>query len=223
MRKATVKLRPVTLVGRFNEIERGLPDDWADARLSLTVEDRDERRRAGALLGPLQPGHAGTTLRFATARRGAGASPELMRRLLQRLDEAGIYGDLQLVGAHEAPGAELASTHAFRDQWKRALDGLPADWSDVYAEVRFDSTDYVEPGALMLAPVNPARFGAANALRFRCAHHFGYGVSPEMATRCFERLDEAGFTGDVEILRALSDTNPVATQGPVWIVGGRAV
>jgi hypothetical protein len=223
LRKATVKLRLVALVDRFNEIERELPADWADARLSLTVEDHDERQRAGALLGPLQPGHSGTKLRFATARRGGGASPELMRRLLRRLDDAGIYGELELVSAHEAPGAELPSTHQLRDQWKRALDGLPADWSDLYAEVRFDSTDYVEPGALLLAPVNPSRFGEANALRFRCAHHFGYGVSPEMATRCFERLDEAGFTGEVEVLRALSDTNPVGTQGPVWVVGGRAV
>jgi hypothetical protein len=44
-----------------------------------------------------------------------------------------------------------------------------------------------------------------------------------MATRCSERCDEEGITGEVEILRVLSDTNPVGTQGPVWLVGGRAV
>jgi len=60
-------------------------------------------------------------------------------------------------------------------------------------------------------------------LRFRCARAFGYGVSPEMAGRCLERCDEEGITGEVEILRALSDSYPVATQGPVWYVGGRAV
>jgi hypothetical protein len=93
----------------------------------------------------------------------------------------------------------------------------------VYAEVRFDSTDYIEGAALLLAPLNPARSDGPYALRFRCAHHFGYGAAPEMATRCFERCDEQGITGEVEILRALSDTNPVGTQGPVWLVGGRAV
>ncbi len=215
-------LGSVELVARFNEIVRDLPDDWADARLSLTVEDHDERRRAGALLGPVNPGRSGSTLRFATARHGAGASPELMRRLLQRLDDAGIFGELELVSAHEAPDAEVALRRSLHDQWKRCLDGLPSDWSDLYVELRFDSTDYVEPGALLLAPVNPARSGAG-ALRFRCAHHFGYGVSPEMATRCFERCDDAGFTGAVEILHALSDTNPVGTQGPVWLVDGRAI
>ncbi len=44
-----------------------------------------------------------------------------------------------------------------------------------------------------------------------------------MAHRCLERLDEEGITGEVRILRALSDTKPVATQGPVWYVGGKAV
>jgi hypothetical protein len=60
-------------------------------------------------------------------------------------------------------------------------------------------------------------------LRFRAAHHFGYGVSPEMATRCFERCDTDGITGELQILRVLSDSNPVGTQGPVWLVGGRSV
>ena len=77
--------------------------------------------------------------------------------------------------------------------------------------------------ALLLAPLNPARYGGPATLRFRCAHHFGYGVSPKMAARCFERCDAEGITGSVEILHVLSDTNPVSTQGPVWLVGGRAV
>jgi hypothetical protein len=215
-------LGPVQLVERFNTLERSLPHDWASANLSLTVGDHDERQRAAALLGPVNPGRSGNTLRFATARRGVGASPELMRRLLQRLDDAGIFGALDLIAVHEAPETELPSERSFRDQWKLALDGLPSDWSDLLVEVQFDSTDYVEPAALLLAPVNPSRTGS-NALRLRCAHHFGYGAAPEMATRCFERCDDAGFTGSVEILRALSDTDPVGTQGPVWLVDGRAV
>ena len=213
----------MTLVARFNEIERELPPDWSEARLSLTVENDDRFHHAAALMGPVNPGRSGHTLRFATARRGEGTSPELMRRLLQRLDDAGVGGSLELLSAHEAPLAELYRRESLRDGWKHALAGLPSDWSDVYAEVRFDSTDYVEGGALLLAPLNPARYGGPNALRFRCSHHFGYGAAPEMATRCLERCDEEGLTGEVEILRALSDTNPVGTQGPVWRMGGRAV
>jgi hypothetical protein len=216
-------LRPLRLVDRFNEIERDLPDDWAEATLLLTVADDARCDRAAALLGPANPGRFGKKIRFMAARRGSGVAPDGMRRLLRRLDAEGVAGALELVRATEAAPAELRVRETLRDQWKRALAGLPADWSDIYGEVRFDSTDYVERAALLLAPVNPARDGGAAGLRFRCAHHFGYGVSPEMAARCFERCDEDGITGDVAILRALSDSQPVGTQGPVWLVGGRAV
>ena len=104
-----------------------------------------------------------------------------------------------------------------------AVAALPPDWSDLYCEVELTSTDYLERAALLLAPVNPARYGGVTAFRFRCAHHFGYGASPEMTARCFERCDEDGITGEIEILHALSDTHPVGTQGPVWLVGGRSV
>jgi hypothetical protein len=216
-------LRPLRLVGQFNEIERAMPREWGEARLVLDVADDARCDRAAALLGPANPGRLGKRIRFGVSRRGAGIAPEATRRLLKRLDDEGIVGELELVGVQETPSAERREREGLRAQWERALAALPADWSDLYAEVRFDSTDYVERAALLLAPVNPARYGAQNALRFRSAHHFGYGVSPEMAGRCFERCDLEGITGTVEILRVLSDTHPVGTQGPVWLVGGRSV
>ena len=42
-----------------------------------------------------------------------------------------------------------------------------------------------------------------------------------MARRCFERLDADGIEGVTRVLRVLSDTDMVATQGPVWLVGGK--
>jgi hypothetical protein len=216
-------LRPLRLVERFSEIERELPDDWADARLLLTIADDARCDRAAALLGPANPGRFGKKIRFAATRRGGGVRPEAVRRLLKRLDDEAIAAELELIGIRDAPPQERRERETLRTGWERAIAALPPDWSDVYAEVRLDSTDYVERGALLLAPVNPARYGGPSGLRFRCAHHFGYGVSPEMAARCFERCDEEGITGEIEILHALSDTYPVATQGPVWLVGGRTV
>jgi hypothetical protein len=217
-------LGPVKLVERFSELERELPDDWAEARFALTVADDARCDRAAAMLAPANPGRLGKRIRFTTARRGVGVGPEAVRRLLRRLDTEGIAGELELVGAREAEAhKELRRRPALREQWQQGLAGLPSDWSDLYAEVRFDSTDYVERAALLLSPVNPSRYGGAATLRFRCAHHFGYGVSPEMATRCFERCDTDGITGELQLLRVLSDTHPVGTQGPVWLVGGRSV
>jgi hypothetical protein len=216
-------LRPVKLVDRVTEIERSLPDKWAEAELLLTVEDDARSDRAAALLAPANPGRRGKKIRFSFARRGPGLPPEALRRLLRRLDEEGIAGELELVEAEEASPAQLDRHESLREQWNGALATLPSDWSDVYAEVELDSTDFVEPGALLLAPLNPALYGGPATLRFRCAHHFGYGASPEMARRCFERCDRDLLTGHVRILRALSDTYPVATQGPVWYVGDRVV
>jgi hypothetical protein len=216
-------LRPLRLVEQFNRIERELPDHWAEARLLLTVDDDARCDRAAALLGPANPGRLGKKVRFGVTRRAAGVAPEAVRRLLRRLDQEGIAAELDLIGAEEAPPQELRRREGLRAQWERVLAALPSDWSDVYAQVELDSTDYVERAALLLAPLNPARYDGAATLRFRCAHHFGYGVSPEMAARCFERCDNETMTGKVQVLRALSDTNPIGTQGPVWLVGGRAV
>ena len=51
----------------------------------------------------------------------------------------------------------------------------------------------------------------------------GYGVSPQMARRCFERMDAEGITGRIAVLYGLSDTENADTQGPVWRLAGRSV
>jgi hypothetical protein len=180
------------------------------------------------LLGPANPGRRGNRIQFRVARGGTGLTPDAVRRLLRRLDREGIAGRLQLVRSVEAPTAAPREEPRFggpplRDQWVRALATLPPDWSDLYAELRLDSTDYLERAALLLAPVNPLRVGGATHLRFRCARTFGYGASPEVAARYLQRCDDERITGSVTVLRALSDTYPVATQGPVWYIGGRSV
>jgi len=38
-----------------------------------------------------------------------------------------------------------------------------------------------------------------------------------------ERVDDESIRGAMRIVHGLSDTRPVATQGPVWYIGGRAV
>ena len=91
------------------------------------------------------------------------------------------------------------------------------------AELALRSSDHLERAALLIAPVNPTRDGKSLALRFRVARRFGYGVSAPMAGRCLERLDEEGIGAELRILRVLCDTDAVATQGPVWRVGGKAV
>ena len=213
----------MAIVDQWRHIERGLPEGWSEARLLLTLAGDGDAERAGALLAPLNPGRRGHSVRFACGRRGAGPGPGQVQRLLRRLDAARISGKLELVSSREAETAPEVHRPTLAATWDAAVGGLPPDWSDVYAEIELASTDYLERGALLLAPLNPARYGGKPGFRFRCARLFGYGASPGMVRRCLERLDAERIRGSVRILRALSDTKPVGTQGPVWYVGGKSV
>jgi len=218
----------MALADRADEIVRGLPRDWERARIALTLEEEEDADRAALILGSATPGRSGKTFTFHVSgdSAGAGTTPGQIRRVLARLDEAGIRGRLRLAEA-ERP-APASAPPARKEQvtlaasWDALLHRLPADWSDLYAEVELDSSDYLERGALLLAPINPAR-AAGPSFRFRAASHKGYGVAPVMARRAFERLDGEGLSGRVRILRVLSDTSSPFSQGPVWREDGRAV
>jgi hypothetical protein len=216
-------LGPVKLVRQWRETERSLPENWGNARFRLTVDDEDKAQRAAVLLAPINPGRRGNTVRFYAARKSAGPSPDMVERLLRRLDEERIGGKLELVGTDEAETQQEISRASLAATWDVALETLPSDWSDIYAEVELVSSDWLERAALLLAPVNPARTGDRPILRFRVAREQGYGASSGMTRRCLERLDQEGIRGELRILRVLSGTEHVATQGPVWYVEGRAV
>jgi hypothetical protein len=215
-------LAPVTLAEQWSEIAGRLPGDWRSARVTLTVAEDERANQVALMLAPLSPGRTGSAFRL-TVRRGANAA-----RIFRRLDDEGIRGRLDLVASEEGEAvapAEAAPERArpLAAQWDELMTRLPPDWSDLYAEVELESSDYLQRGALLLAPVNPAHYGGPTTLRFRAARVAGYGTAAAMARRCLERLDEEAITGRLRIVRALSATSHAATQGPVWRVGGRSV
>lgn len=210
------------LVEQWRRIEQELPANWAEARLALTVPRDDQRPAAAALLGPASPGLAGDELRVSVQRAG-GVSPERFAQLLAKLDAERVSATLALLESVEQTPREEAPRASLAEAWAEALETLPADWSDLYCELQLTSSDHLDGAALLLAPINPTRVPDRIAFRFRVAHRFGYGASPEMTARCLARLDEAGIPGRLTILRVLSDTHNVATQGPVWRVEGKAV
>ena len=146
---------------------------------------------------------------------------------MRLLDREDIRGRLELLEtarlAPPAPAVRDRTRGSATAGWDAALTELPDDWSDLYCEVEFPSSDWLDRAALLMAPVNPARFGDVPGFRFRVARRFGYGASPEMTRRCLERVDLEEIRGELRILRVLSDTDPVHTQGPVWYVEGRSV
>lgn len=210
------------LVEQWRRLGSELPPDWNEARLALEIPREGERSRAAALLGPAGPGRTGDELRISIGRSG-GIGPENFEKLLGKLDEEAIGGTVTLVETVDrAPEAD-APQGKLADAWAVALAALPPDWSDLYCELEVASSDHLDGGALLIAPLNPVRMPARNALRFRVAHSSGYGAAPQMVARCLQRLDAGEVPGRLTVLRALSDTHNVDTQGPVWRVGGKPV
>jgi hypothetical protein len=145
-----------------------------------------------------------------------GLNPDLVTRALLRLDAEGVSGELLL-------GDVRTEHHALAEEWRGLVDALPSDWSHLLAQVDLASSDFVDRAAMLIGPTNPVLADGVRALQFRSARLVGYGVSVGMAARCLERLDEEKITGRISIVKVVSDAHPVATQGPVWRAGGRAV
>jgi hypothetical protein len=216
----------VSLVDRWNSVERGLDPTWTEVTLSLAINDDGARSRAAALLGPAGPGVGGQQIRFHVSTKGIGIGPEAARRLLRLIDEEGIVGRLEVVESRGLPPEQEQAALSLAEGWQAALEVLPSDWSDLLAELELDSSADIDRAAVLCAPINPIQRGpeaspAKPGFRFRCASRRGYGASAGMVGRCLSRLDEAGITGRVRITRALSDVHPVGTQGATFAVGRR--
>jgi hypothetical protein len=212
----------VRFADQWKELEAALPEGWSSAQLSLAVAEDADADRVALILASLTPGRTGTSFRLQVT---PSRNPEAVFR---RLDKEGIRGRVDLIGTDAGPveTPAVGPRHARAPlalQWDELISDLPPDWSEVYAEVELASSDFLSRAALLMAPVNPSRYGGPAVLRFRSARRAGYGVAPEMAGRCFERADTESITGAVRILRVISHSSHVFTQGPVWRVGGRSV
>jgi hypothetical protein len=205
---------------KLGEAWNSLQDEWSEVRIRVTLEEPERTDRAAQLLAPLQPYRAAPgVLSF----RAAG-NREGVRRLLERLDAERIHASLEVIASDPvAARVPEQPRPSLRESWLSELARLPADWSDILAEVELDSSDWLDRAAVNMVPLNPRRDGARLAFRFRSARSFGYGAAPTMVARCLSRCDDDGIRGSVHVLRALSDTRPVSTQGPVWQLGGRTV
>ena len=220
-------------VEQWERVREGLPEGWQEARLAFTPEDPSAVAGAAAVLAPLGPGRALDSLRFTVRPSGGPSGVESVRNLLTRVDGKRIWGELAILDvtapeaeAAEAPSAGVPSAAATSlslvAAWEQELAKLPPDWSDLLAEIELESSDFLARAALLGAPLNPTRVPGRLALRFRAGRN-GYGTSPTMTRRCFERMDAEAIIGSGGFLNVLSNVENVATQGPVWRVAGRAV
>ena len=96
-----------TLVEAWDAAIAEEPDDWSHATVELTLDDPERMEEAALLMCGANPWHGetwrGGVLRFRVARTfGYGASAELTRGLLRRLDTAALGGRLRIVSSLDA-------------------------------------------------------------------------------------------------------------------------
>ena len=212
------------LVDQWKTLGSELPETWSSVELEFRLEQRGEAELASRLLGPAQPRRPEPgVLRFRVARDGTAPSPDGIQRLFRRIDAERVHGKLALVGQTARGTTPELVEESLVESWDAAEQSLPADWSHVVCEVELRSTDYVDRASLNCVPMNLRRMGDTPRLRFRAARTFGYGAAPQMVRRCFERCDHDGIKGTVRVLNAVSSSDPVGTQGPVWITNATHV
>jgi hypothetical protein len=212
------------LVDQWKTLGSELPEAWSSVEIELRLEQRSEAELTSRLLGPAQPYRPEPgALRFRVARDGSAPSPDGIQRLLRRIDAERIHGKLAVVTSASREAAPEHAGESLVASWAAAEQSLPPDWSHALCELEVRSTDYIDRASLDCVPMNLRRIADTNRLRFRAARAFGYGASPAMVRRCFERCDADGITGNVRVVNAVSSSDPVGTQGPVWMTAGTNV
>jgi hypothetical protein len=209
------------LVDQWGTIEARLPRDWQDVRLTVATEQASDLPRATAVLGSAGAGRVGDTLVLHVRRFGA-SSPAAVRRHFARLDAERVWCTLEPGEVGEEAPVAVAPAASLATGWDAALADLPPDWSELLCRLEITGSVLLPRAALLCAPLNPTRDRDSLGFVFR-AGRVGYGVSEGMARRCLERLDAEAIEGSVTVLRVLSDTEPVASQGSSWIVAGRVL
>ncbi|HJQ74560.1 MAG TPA: hypothetical protein VJ814_06715 [Gaiellaceae bacterium] len=100
--EATPQIARATLAAEWEAALEVLPSDWSDVVAELELDSSADIDRGAVLCAPLNPiqstGRPGFQLRCASA-YGYGASPGMVGRCLERLDDAGITGHVKITRA----------------------------------------------------------------------------------------------------------------------------
>ena len=197
-------------------------DDRAAARPAARGPGaRPDQRRQGRL-GARLP-RAARRRRHRAPRRRCGSS--------SRLDEERTWCRLEpsdvAVAPHPEPAAAAerrAPTPSVAASWDAALAPLPSDWTDLLCELEIVLEHAARPdGApLRAAQPDPRRLAARlhvpllGPLRLRRLARRWPGAASSASTT-------TASPASTRVLRVLSDTDNVDTQGPVWLVGGKTL
>ena len=218
------------LVDQWHAIEAELPEGWEEVRLTLTTEQPGDLPRAAQVLGPINAGKVGSTLVFDVRRAAGPQGAQTVTRLFGRLDDERTWCTIAQSEVRVATAPDVGRRPCCSA--REAVGGGELGHGAGAVALRLDrpslrARDRVEhaarPDGAPLRAAQSVPLGSRLVFTFRCSGRSGYGASRSMARRCFERLDHDGIPGTTRVLRVLSDTDNVDTQGPVWLVGGKTL
>lgn len=89
---------------------------------------------------------------------------------------------------------------ALADEFQRALDALPPDWTDLEVDLRIDDASQYVDTAVALSEVNAQPYSRSDwHWRLLVAHSFGHAAAAETVKGVLGRLDDDGVAGEMQV------------------------
>lgn len=86
------------------------------------------------------------------------------------------------------------------DEFQRALDALPPDWTDLELDLKIDDAAQYVDTAVALSEVNAQPYSRSDwHWRLLVAHSFGHAAAAETVKGVLGRLDDDGVTGELRV------------------------
>jgi hypothetical protein len=86
------------------------------------------------------------------------------------------------------------------DDFQRALDALPPDWTDLELDLRIDDESRYIDTAVALSQVNAQQYSRAEwHWRLLVAHSFGHAAAPQTVKGVLAKLDGEGVSGEMAV------------------------
>lgn len=89
---------------------------------------------------------------------------------------------------------------ALAADFREIVESLPADWTDLEVDFRLDDESRYIDASVEMTLVNAKPYSEADwHWRVAVANGFGHAAAPETVLGLFERMDAAGFTGQLRL------------------------
>jgi hypothetical protein len=89
---------------------------------------------------------------------------------------------------------------ALAETFKRIVDSLPRDWTDLEIDLRIAQEDRYVEAAVIVAQSNAQPYSQASwHWRIPVAHSFGHAASADTVHGVLAQLDASGFTGELAL------------------------